>query len=78
MRTTTLAGLLFLMATGARAQATPTWLEDGLYGGGKMNAVAVVVAIIVLGIGLWLWAQDRRLRALERRMEDKHDQHKGT
>jgi len=65
----TLAALLLstLPACAALAQA-PSWLEDNLYGGGKMNAVAAVVGVILLGIGLWLWAQDRRLKRMEERI----------
>ncbi len=67
MRIIHLLGLL--APTLAYAQAAPTWLEDNLYGGGKMNAVVVVVAIIILGIGVWLWAQDRRLKRMEEKLK---------
>lgn len=65
-RTRTLL-LLALIPAFAQAQA-PSWLEDNLYGGGKMNAVVAVVTLIIAGIGLWLWAQDRRLKRLEEKM----------
>lgn len=66
---TFIASLLFLLTSPALlAQAAPHWLEDQLYGGGKLNAVVVVVAIILLGIGLWLWAQDRRLKRMEEKL----------
>ncbi|MDX9750525.1 MAG: hypothetical protein RBT71_05545 [Flavobacteriales bacterium] len=61
--------LLLTAATGAFAQAAPSWVEDGLYGGGKMNAVVAVVAVILLGMGLWLWRQDRRIARMERRID---------
>lgn len=70
MRTFIIPGLLLLAPTMLRAQA-PNWLEDNLYGGGKMNAVVAVVAIIILGIGVWLWAQDRRLKRLEEKLDKK-------
>jgi uncharacterized protein HemX len=71
MRTFLTTLLLLTGSLSALAQGTTTWLEDGLYGGGKMNAVVAVVAIIVLGIGLWLWVQDRRLSRMERTWQDK-------
>jgi uncharacterized protein HemX len=64
--------LLTSMAT-AMAQA-PSWLEDNLYGGGKMNGVVAVVTLIIAGIGLWLWAQDRRLKRMEDRIKRSDDQ----
>lgn len=53
----------------ASAQAAPNWLEDALYGGGKLNVVVAVVAIIILGIGAWLWSQDRRLTRMEKELK---------
>ena len=46
--------------------AAPSWLEDSLYRGGKINAVVAVVAVIILGIGLWMFTMDRKLRRLEK------------
>lgn len=63
--------ILFFMGLGpAMAQAAPNWLEESLYGNGKINTVVAVVSIIILGIGLWLWAQDRRLSRMERTIEE--------
>lgn len=70
MRTALTLALLLLNILPAAAQA-PTWLEDQLYGGGKLNAVIAVVSIILLGIGIWLWAQDRRLKRMEKAIEKK-------
>lgn len=70
MRTAFTLALLLLNILPAAAQA-PTWLEDQLYGGGKLNAVIAVVSIILLGIGIWLWAQDRRLKRMEKAIEKK-------
>lgn len=69
MRTIALLSL-FLFAAAAQAQnAAPTWLEESLYGNGKINAVLAVVTIILLGIGIWMFSMDRRLK----RMEDRAD-----
>ena len=70
----TLATLpLFLLAGLASAQnAAPGWLEQTLYGNGKINVVVAVVAVIILGIGIWLWRMDRRLTILERNTRSKH------
>lgn len=66
---TFIAFLLFLLSSPALlAQAPPYWLEDQLYGGGKLNAVVAVVAIILVGIGVWLWVQDRRLKRMEEKL----------
>lgn len=70
MRTAFTLALLILHILPVAAQA-PTWLEDQLYGGGKLNAVIAVVSIILLGIGIWLWAQDRRLKRMEKAIEKK-------
>lgn len=69
MRTLVLL-LLLCSATLARAQgAAPSWLEETLYGNGKINAVLIVVAVIIIGIGAWMWRMDRKLK----RMEDQVD-----
>ncbi len=68
MRTFCTFLLLLLGSVAAQAQVAPSWLEDKLYGGGKMNAVVVVVAIIIVGIGAWLWMQDRRLKRMEEKI----------
>jgi CcmD family protein len=65
---TFLALLLFITSFAARAEsAAPSWLENTLYGNGKINVVVAVVAVIILGIGFWLWRMDRRLTKLERK-----------
>lgn len=70
MRTLLLSLLLLLGALPAHAGNAPSWLEDQLYGGGKMNAVVAVVSLILLGIGVWLWLQDRRLTRMEEKMKE--------
>lgn len=70
MRTLLLSLLLLLGALPVHAGNAPSWLEDQLYGGAKMNAVVAVVSLILLGIGIWLWAQDRRLTRMEEKMKD--------
>ncbi len=64
---------LLLLATAAavHAQAAPSWIEDGLYAGAKMNAVIAVVILILLGMGVWLWLQDRRLTRMEQRLNNR-------
>ena len=49
--------------------AAPSWLEDSLYRGGKINAVVAVVAVIILGIGLWMFSMDRKLRRMEKQVQ---------
>lgn len=72
MRTANALLLLLLVTMPLRSAAqAPSWLEDQLYAGGKMNAVAAVVGLIVLGLGIWLWAQDRRLKRLEEKLKDR-------
>lgn len=62
--------ILFFIGLGrAMAQAAPNWLEESLYGNGKINTVVAVVSIIILGIGVWLWMQDRRLSRMEKTIE---------
>lgn len=64
--------ILFFIGLGrAMAQAAPNWLEESLYGNGKINTVVAVVSIIILGIGVWLWTQDRRLSRMEKTIEKK-------
>ncbi len=61
--------LCMIMPTVMNAQnAAPEWIEEVLYSSGKFNTVAAVVGIIILGIGIWLFLQDRRLGALEERI----------
>ena len=65
---TLLSFFLLLSTIVAQAQsAAPSWLENTLYGSGKINVVVGVVAIIILGIGIWLWRMDRRISNLERK-----------
>ncbi len=66
MRTLTLATVLLLWMTANAQNAAPDWLEQSLYGNGKINAVVAVVAVIILGIGLWMWRMDRRIASLEK------------
>ena len=62
--------LLFLLTVPAFAQsAAPSWLENTLYGNGKLNVVLIVVAVIILGIGFWMFRMDRRLTKMEDRMK---------
>jgi len=68
MRTFFTITLFFLGLGTAMAQGAPSWLEESLYGNGKINAVVAVVAVIILGIGLWLWAQDRKISRMEKTM----------
>ncbi|MBK7383088.1 MAG: hypothetical protein IPI81_07085 [Flavobacteriales bacterium] len=69
MRTLLLLSLL-IMSSAAHAQgAAPGWLENTLYGSGKLNAVLIVVGVIICGIGLWMWRMDRRLKRMEDRMK---------
>jgi hypothetical protein len=66
MKKTLLLALLLPGVLMANAQdAAPCWLENTLYGNGKINAVIAVIAVILLGIGVWLYRQDRRLKRLE-------------
>ncbi len=69
MRTFLTITLFFLGFGTVLAQGAPSWLENSLYGNGKINTVVAVVAVIILGIGLWLWAQDRRLKRMEEKMK---------
>ncbi|MCB0769637.1 MAG: hypothetical protein KDC00_04445 [Flavobacteriales bacterium] len=60
---------LFLLGTASQAQqAAPTWLEQSLYGNGKINAVLAVVGIIIVGIGIWMTRMDRRLSSMEKKL----------
>ena len=69
MRTLALLSL-FLLTISAHAQnAAPSWLENTLYGNGKLNTVLIVVSVIILGIGLWMFAMDRRIKRMEERMK---------
>jgi CcmD family protein len=65
-RTLTLLSLLGLWLRVAAQGGAPMWLEQTLYGNGKINVVVAVVAVIIAGIGLWMWRMDRRLTKLER------------
>ena len=65
---TSLALLLFTLQTSAQ-NAAPSWLEESLYGNGKINTVVIVVAIILLGIGLWMFSMDRKLSRLEKKLK---------
>lgn len=65
---------MLLLTHPVLAQGAPSWVEDTLYGGAKMNAVVAVVAVIILGIGLWMWRQDRRLTRMEQRLNNPTDQ----
>lgn len=47
------------------AQA-PSWIEDSLYRGGKINAVVAVVAVIIIGLAVWMFRMDRRISSMER------------
>lgn len=69
MRTFLTITLFFLGLGTALAQGAPSWLENSLYGNGKINTVVAVVAVIILGIGLWMWTQDRRIARMEKRIK---------
>ena len=45
----------------------PRWLEDTLYGSGKINTVVAVVAVVLLGLFIWMFGMDRRIRRMEQR-----------
>lgn len=69
MRTiTSLALLLFTLHANAQ-NAAPSWLEESLYGNGKINTVVIVVSIIFLGIGLWMFSMDRKLSRMEKKLK---------
>ncbi len=65
---TSLALLLFTLQASAQ-NAAPSWLEESLYGNGKINTVVILVAIILLGIGLWMFSMDRKLSRLEKKLK---------
>lgn len=68
---TGLFALLFCMLQTVAVHAqtgAPDWLEDSLYGSGKLNTVTAVVGIILLGIAIWLFSLDRKLKKLEDKM----------
>ena len=65
---TSLALLLITLHANAQS-AAPNWLEESLYGNGKINTVVIVVAIILLGIGLWMFRMDRKLSRLEKKIK---------
>ncbi len=61
---------LLLLAMSAHAQsAAPNWLENTLYGNGKLNTVLIVVSVIIVGIGFWMFAMDRRIKRMEERIK---------
>ena len=63
-----LALLLFTLHANAQ-NAAPSWLEESLYGNGKINTVVNVVSIILLGIGVWMFRMDRKLSRMEKKMK---------
>jgi type IV secretory pathway VirB2 component (pilin) len=71
MRTLLLFSMLLLATASQAQQAAPTWLEQSLYGNGKINAVVAVVGIIIIGIGIWLFRMDRRIGAMEKAQRGK-------
>lgn len=64
--------MIFPLAIQAQNSA-PTWIEEVLYSTGKYNTVTAVVGIIVLGIAIWLFLQDRKLNALEEKINGRND-----
>lgn len=55
-----------LLAVGTFAQQpAPAWLEETMYGSGKINTVVAVVAVLLIGLAIWLFSMDRRIRKME-------------
>lgn len=69
MRTLASLSLLLLTMSAFAQSAAPNWLENTLYGSGKLNTVLIVVSVIILGIGFWMFAMDRRMKRMEERMK---------
>lgn len=60
----------FILGFVARAQnAAPNWLEETLYGNGKINVVLIVVGVIIVGIGVWMFRMDRKLTRMEKQVK---------
>ena len=69
MRTLLLLTFLSLGFVTQAQNAAPSWLEETLYGNGKINVVLVVVGVIIAGIGAWMFRMDRKLKRMEDRMK---------
>lgn len=69
MRYIALLALLLNTLLANAQNAAPSWLEESLYGNGKINTVVIVVSIILLGIGLWMFRMDRKLSRMEKKMK---------
>ena len=69
MKTLLLIPLLFIGLAAQAQDAAPTWLEETLYGNGKINVVLIVVAVVILGVGVWMFRLDRKLTRMEERMK---------
>lgn len=66
MRTFALTVLFFTTLIAHAQSGAPSWLEESLYGNGKINAVIAVVAIIIIGLGIWMFRMDGKLTRMER------------
>lgn len=66
MRKLLLSATLLLMGLPLLAQGAPSWIEDSLYRGAKINAVVAVVAVIITGLAFWMFRLDRRISTMER------------
>ncbi|MEO8591139.1 MAG: CcmD family protein [Flavobacteriales bacterium] len=69
MRTLAFLSLLLLAMSAHAQNAAPSWLENTLYGNGKLNTVLIVVSVIIVGIGFWMFTMDRRIKRMEERMK---------
>lgn len=69
MRTLLLLPFLLLGLIARAQEAAPSWLEETLYGNGKINVVLTVVGVIIVGIGAWMFRMDRKLTRMEKQMK---------
>lgn len=65
MKKLLLSAAVLLSGLPLMAQA-PSWVEDSLYRGGKINAVVAVVAVIIIGLAVWMFRMDRRISRWEK------------
>lgn len=69
MRTLLLLPFLLLGLIARAQEAAPSWLEETLYGNGKINVVLIVVGVIIVGIGAWMFRMDRKLTRMEKQVK---------
>lgn len=66
-----LLSLITLLVASARAQGQPVEMADAMRSEGKIYVVVAIVLLVLVGLILYLFLMERKLRSLERKLDQK-------